>query len=115
MKPEPGTKIISIDKIKCTKVDWKTQVEAQVELNYFARFGPFHQWWFYIIGGPTGFKSFNMDNSNNIKGGWWACAGTYYDPEVGFGGRYWDGLFVPEEELTKAVKYLKEKIKEYEN
>ena len=52
---------------------------------------------FNLIGGPTGYESFYIDDAKKFKiseNGWTACMGTKY---------VYDRLFIPAEEMRKAL------------
>ena len=52
---------------------------------------------FNLIGGPTGYESFFIDDAKKFKmseNGWTACMGTKY---------VYDRLFIPAEEMRKAL------------
>lgn len=100
---EIGDRIYGTNTIRCTRTNCVTEKESVVELKYYAKYGLHFHWWFYIVGGPTGYESFDMDsNSLKDRGGWSACGGTK---------DRWDSLYVPFDELSKAILYLRELIK----
>ena len=56
---------------------------------------------FNLIGGPTGYESFYIDDAKKFKmseNGWTACMGTKY---------VYDRLFIPAEEMKKALEVKK--------
>ena len=60
---------------------------------------------FNLIGGPTGFESFCVDDAKRFKmseNGWTACMGTKY---------VYDRLFIPADEMKRALEVKEEKLK----
>ena len=87
-----GTQIIKGIRTHCHSGE-----EKEVELSYYLKAGSLFQFWFYVVPGVTGYESFEFttESTSRIKNeGWWACAGTKDS---------WDSLFIPAEEMTKAI------------
>jgi hypothetical protein len=88
--------------IKAIRTDCYSGVSRDVEIDYEVKtFKSLAGLWFCIIrGAVTGYESFQLTTeaiSRTSKEGWWACAGTQYR---------WDSLFIPAEEMTKALREL---------
>ena len=95
---EIGTKVDSNNTLKAIRTNCFTGKETTMELNYFAKFGFNHQWWFYLKNGVTGYESFCLLEMNHPEKGWTACNGTPGS---------WDRLWVPPDEIIKATKAMK--------
>lgn len=86
--------------IKGNRTNCFSRETREVELRYCAELGSLFRLWFHLSNGVTGYESFeiNPDSITDIKkNGWSACAGT---------PKRWDSLFVPAEEMTKALDDL---------
>jgi len=71
--------------------------EKEVELDYEIVTENGHKV-FNLIGGPTGYESFRIDDAKKFKmseNGWTACVGTKY---------VYDRLFIPAEEMRKVLE-----------
>jgi len=103
MKPITGDIVYGKGTTTCVRTNCITGEESTVNLEYYAKYGTGFHWWFYLVGGPTGYESFDMDSEHFELGkGWHACAGT---------PKRWDTLFVPGYELEAAVFILRERLK----
>lgn len=88
-------------KITGLRIDSVTNDEQIVELEYDIIKQTDNRQIFQLIGGPTGYESFYIDDyaeENMPMFGWLACAGTQ---------NRWDNLFIPAEEMKKAFDKLK--------
>jgi len=96
--PEAGDKIYGTSKIRCVRTSCITKRESIVNLKYYAKYGLYSHWWFYLVGGPTGYESLDMESKYfKPDKGWTACMGTK---------NRWDKLFVPGAELASAIADL---------
>jgi len=103
MTHEVGERIYGTSTIKCIRTNCVNGKESIVELKYYAKYGLYFHWWFYIVGGPTGYESFDMDSEHfEPTNGWSACGGTK---------NRWDRLYVPGDELSNAISDLREFIR----
>ncbi len=90
-------------KIKGILTNCVTNEEKEVELEYEIEMRDGRRI-FSLLNGVTGWESFYIDSEySDIEGmrkcGWLACAGT---------PRRWDKLFIPAEEMQKALKDIEQ-------
>lgn len=77
-----------------------TDVDCEILVEDNSTLGPVVK----LIGGPTGYESFCLNNVNlaRLNEGWNACLGTKGQ---------WDGLFIHGKSLIEAINKLKTCIK----
>lgn len=101
-----GSRVEGKQKITGIRTDCITGAEKRVELEYYVKLGVLFKLWFHITPGVTGYESceFSPDVNRSLReGGWSACSGAR--------GR-WDGLFIPVEEMEKAISDIEEQLRE---
>ncbi len=80
---------------------WEKQLEYKIEPSESKIEGLNDKLVFYLIGGPTGYESFYLEDAiedffkdDARQQGWCACMGT---------SRHWDQCMVPLEEMRRAL------------
>lgn len=95
--------------IQGVRTNCVTGEESSVELSYQVTLASLYKLWFHISPGVTGYESFEFgpDSIRELPtSGWSACAGAP--------GRY-DKLFIPAEEMKRAIDDIIEQLKEEEH